>query len=146
MKKIICLVFVILSILSCLTACSFLSNITNKIENNAESKPKIEEMMSLLAENRISDAKNLLHPEANENANESLEQIASYINGRNAGSMKLTNINISSSTGTSGKTRQEQVTYQVTLTDGEIVSLNTIYLSNKAGNGFISIQLALGTS
>ncbi len=146
MKKIICLVFVILSILSCLTACSFLSNITNKIENNAESKPKIEEMMSLLAENRISDAKNLLHPEANEDANEALEQIASYINGRNAGSMKLTNINISSSTGTSGKTRQEQVTYQVTLTDGEIVSLNTIYLSNKAGNGFISIQLALGTS
>ena len=145
MRRIICLTLVILSIISCLAACDIANNMMDDMEKNAESTPKIQEMMSLLTENRLSEAKKLLHPNANENADDVLEQIATYINGRNAISMELTNIKTSSSTGTSGKARQEQITYRVTLTDGEIVSLNAVYLSNNEGTGFTFIQLSLGT-
>ena len=43
-----------------------------------------------------------------------------------------------------GKARQEQVAYQVTLTDGSVIYLNVVYLSNTAGAGFVSFQLVLG--
>ena len=144
MKKTICLTFVILAIISCLTACNFTTNISGAMKDNAESAPKAEEMMSLMAENRALEAKALLHPQANEKADDALEQMIIYIRGRSINSMELVNINISSSTGTSGIIRQEQVSYQVVLDDGEIVYLNTVYLSNNASKGFVSFQLVLG--
>ena len=145
MKKTICLTLVILGILSCLTACNFTTNISGAMKDKAESTPKVEEMMSLMTENRVSDAKALLHPQANEKkANDAIEQMANYIDSRSVSSIELLNINTSSSTGSSGKMRQEQVAYQITLTDGEIVYLNAVYLSNNAGNGFVSFQLVLG--
>jgi hypothetical protein len=58
--------------------------------------------------------------------------------------MELKNINVKASTGTSGKIRQEDVAYQVTLTDGAVIYLNVGYLSNRAGTGFTSFQLVLG--
>ena len=144
MKKTICLTLVILGIISCLTACNFTTNISGAMKDKAESTPRVEEMMSLMTENRVSDAKALLHPQASEKADDAIEQMASYIDGRSVSSMELVNINIHSSTGTSGKMRQERVGYQVTLTDGEIVYLNAVYLSDNAGNGFVSFQLVLG--
>ena len=144
MKKTICLTLVILGIISCLTACNFTTNISGAMKDKAESTPRVEEMMSLMTENRVSDAKALLHPQASEKTDDAIEQMASYIDGRSVSSMELVNINIHSSTGTSGKMRQEQVGYQVTLTDGEIVYLNAVYLSDNAGNGFVSFQLVLG--
>ena len=139
MKKTICLTLVILGIISCLTACNFTTNISGAMKDKAESTPRVEEMMSLMTENRVSDAKALLHPQASEKTDDAIEQMASYIDGRSVSSMELVNINIHSSTGTSGKMRQEQVGYQVTLTDGEIVYLNAVYLSDNAGNGFVSL-------
>ena len=70
--------------------------------------------------------------------------MSNYLNGRKASSMELVNINITTSTGTSGKALQEQVAYKVTLNDGAVIYLNTVYLSNNAGSGFVSFQLVLG--
>ena len=144
MKKAICLTLVILSIASCLTGCSFTSNIMNVQKDKAESTPKVEEMMSAMTEKSVSDATSLLHPEANENADDAIEQIVSYVNGRSVSSMELMNINVSSSTSTSGKMRKEQAVYQVAMDDGEIFYLNTVYVTNNDGDGFISFQLVLG--
>ena len=144
MKKAICLTLVILSIASCLTACSFTSNIMNVQKDKAESTPKVEEMMSAMTEKSVSDATSLLHPEAKEKADDAIEQIVSYVNGRSVSSMELININVSSSTSTSGKMRKEQAVYQVAMDDGEIFYLNTVYVTNNDGDGFISFQLVLG--
>lgn len=144
MKKVICLTLVILGIISCFTACNFTTDVSDTTKENAESTPKVEEMISLIAERRLSDAKTLLHPLANEKADGAIEQMARYIDGRAVNSMELMKINSSSSTGSSGKMRQEQVEYQLTLTDGEIVYLSAVYRSDNAGNGFVSFQLVLG--
>ena len=144
MKKAICLTLVILSIASCLTACSFTSNIMNVQKDKAESTPKVEEMMSAMTEKSVSDATSLLHPEAKEKADDAIEQIISYVNGRSVSSMELININVSSSTSTSGKMRKEQAVYKVAMDDGEIFYLNTVYVTNNDGDGFISFQLVLG--
>ena len=144
MKKTIFLTLLILGIISCLTACNFTTTVLGALKDKAESTPKVEEMMSLMAENRVSDVKALLHPKSNDKADAAIEQMASYIDGRSVSSMELVNINISSSTGSSGKTRQEEVAYKATLTDGEIVHLNAVYLTDNAGNGFVSFRLVLG--
>ncbi len=145
MKKTICFTLVMLTIISCLTACSFNTYVSGALKNKAESTPKVNEMMTALSEGRMSDAKALMHPQASEKAtDDTVEQMISYFNGRSATSTEMVNVNVSSSTGTSGKARQEQASYKVTLNDGAVVHISAVYLSNSAGNGFISFQLVLG--
>lgn len=144
MKKLICLILVLLVLLGCLTACNFTQNASGALAGNAESTAKVEEMLTALADNRISDAKALLHPQTSGKSDEAIAQMSAYLAGRKASSIEQRSINVNSSTGTSGKTRQEQVAYQVTLSDGVVIYLNVVYLSNNAGTGFISFQLILG--
>ena len=144
MKKIICSVLVLLVLLGCLTACNFTQNISGAIAGEAEATPKAEEMMTALADDNTSDAKALLHPQVAETSDNAITQMSAYLAGRKASAMELKSININTSTGTSGKTRQEQVTYQVTLTDGAVIFLNAVYLSNNQGTGFASFQVVLG--
>ncbi len=144
MKKIICFSLIIFTMLGCLTACSFTQNLSGALADEAEATEKVEEMLLALAENRTSDAKTLMHPQATGNIDSALTQISGYLAGRKADSMELENINISTSTGTSGKTRQEQVVYRVTLSDSDVIYLNAVYFSNKDGAGFVSFQLVLG--
>lgn len=143
MKKLLCLALVLLAAFGCLTACNFTQTMSG-LKGNAESTPKVEEMMTALAEKRTTDAKALMHPQITNDLNSSLSQMSSYLNGRKASSMELININITTSTGTSGKALQEQAAYKVTLNDGAVIYLNTVYLSNNAGSGFVSFQLVLG--
>ncbi len=144
MKKLICFIFVLAVLLSSLTACNFTTNISGALESKAESPLYVEEMLVALAENRSADAKNLLHPHLTEKSDESISQMIDYMSGCEIISMEMNSINISTSTGTSGKSRQEQVTYKVTLTDGAVIYINTTYLSDNAGTGFTSFQLVLG--
>jgi hypothetical protein len=58
--------------------------------------------------------------------------------------MELRSIIVNTSAGTSGKSRQERVAYQVTLTDGAVIYLNVVYFSNNDGKGFSAFQLVLG--
>lgn len=144
MKKIICSVLVLLILLGCLTACNFTQNMSGAIAGEAEATPKVEEMMAALADDNTSDAKVLLHPQVAETSDNAISQMSVYLAGRKASTVELKSININTSTGTAGKTRQEQVTYKVTLTDGAVIFLNAVYLSNNQGTGFASFQVVLG--
>lgn len=144
MKKLICLVSVLLILLGCLSACNFTQRMSSSVGGAASSTPKVEEMMAALSENRTADAKALMHPQAAETADAAIAQMSDYMAGREIGSLDVKNININTSTGTSGKSTQEQVAYQVTFRDGAVIYLNVVYLTNGAGAGFASFQLVLG--
>ena len=144
MKKLICWVLVLLVVLTCLLSCTFSKNLSGSLAGEAESTAKVEEMMTALAENRASDAKSLMHPKVAENSDTAIDQMSSYIDCRKVDSMELTSINVNSSTGTNGETREEKVTYQVTLDDGVVIHLNVVHLSDNDGTGFSSFQLVMG--
>ena len=144
MKKIICFTLVLLVLLGCLTACNFTQNMSGAAAGDAEATPKVEKMMVALADDNTSDAKALLHPQVAETSDNAVTQMSAYLAGRKASAIELKSININTSTGTAGKTRQEQVTYQVTLTDSSVIFLNVVYLSNNQGAGFASFQVVLG--
>ena len=144
MKKLFSVMLVLVVLLSCLTACNVTQNISGALADQAESTVKVEEMMMALAEDRISDAKLLMHPQAGKKTDATLAQMSDFLAGREVSSLELKNINVKASTGTAGKIRQEEVAYQVTLTDGAVIYLNVGYLSDRDGAGFTSFQLVLG--
>ena len=144
MKKLICVILVMLTLVCSLTACKFTQNMSGALAGNAESTPKAEEMMAALTQSRLADAKALLHPAAEENADTAITQMSDYLAGREVSTLKLQNINVKTTTGTSGKTTQEQAAYKVTLSDNSIVYINAVYLTNDDGAGFVSFQLVLG--
>ena len=144
MKKIICFALVLLVLLGCLTACNFTKNMTGAIADEAESTPKAEKMMAALADDNTSDAKALLHPQVAEISDNAIAQMSAYLAGRKANAIELSGISINTSTGTAGKIREEQAAYQVTLADGAVIFLNTVYLSDNEGTGFVSFQIVLG--
>lgn len=144
MKKLICFVLMFVVLCSCLTACNFTRKISGSLAGEAEATPKVKQMMTALATNNTAEAKNLLHPKAAETSVTAIEQMSEYLDTREVDSMEQENIKVNTSAGTSGKTRQEQVVYRVTLTDGDIIYLNVFYYSDKSGTGFISFQFVLG--
>lgn len=144
MKKLVCCVLCMLILVSCLTGCNVTSNVTDVSETEAEATPKVEEMMLVLAENRISDAKELMHPEVAEQADAALVQMSDYLSGREATAVEVNSISISTSVGASGKSRQEQVIYRVLLDDNSSIYLNVQYYSDASSGGFTSFQVVLG--
>lgn len=144
MKKLVCFSLVVFAMLSCLISCNFTQNISDGLVDNATATPKVEEMLTALANDQTEDAKALMHSQANKETDDAIAQMSSYLSGREVSSIELKSINVNTSTGTSGKSRQEQVDYQVTLIDGDTVYLSVVYLSNNSGDGFISFQLVLG--
>lgn len=144
MKKLVCFSLAVIAMLSCLISCNFTQNISGGLADNATATPKVEEMLTALANDQTEDAKALMHPQANKETDDAIAQMSSYLSGREVSSIELKSINVNTSTGTSGKSRQEQVDYQVTLMDGDTVYLSVVYLSNNSGDGFISFQLVLG--
>ena len=144
MKKIICIGLVLMVLLGCLTACNFTQNMSGAIAGEAEATPKVEAMMTALADGNPSDAKALLHPQVAETSDIALAQMSAYLAGRKVSGMELISINVSTSTGTAGQTRQERVGYRATLADSTVIFLNAVYLSNQQGTGFTSFQVVLG--
>lgn len=144
MKKLIYLSLVLLVLIGCLTACNFTQNMSGALADQAEATPNVKKMMTALAENSTADAKALMHPQVAETSGDAIAQMSAYLAGRKVSTMKLTNIAINTSTGTAGKVRQERIAYQVALTDGTVIYLNAVYLSDNQGTGFASFQLVLG--
>ena len=101
-------------------------------------------MLTFLTENRISDAKDLMHPDASAESDAPFVQIATYLSGRKVKNIDVETINVNNSTGTSGKVSEENVVYLITLDDDEVFYINSVYLSNNNGSGFTSFQLILG--
>ena len=144
MKKIICLTLVLLTVLGCLSACNFTQNMSGEIVGEAEATPKVKEMMEALEEDNLSDAKALLHPRIAEVSDNAIAQMRAYLAGRKASAMELKSISVHTSAGTAGKARQEQAAYRVALSDGDVIFLNVVYLSDNQGSGFASFQVVLG--
>ena len=144
MKKLLCLTLILLPLLGCLAACNITQNASGAaLEKLAESKPAAEQMLVALTQDNTSEAKSLMHPDA-QNTDQGIAQMVSYLAGREVSKVAVQNVNVNSSTGTAGKVRQEQVSYKVTLSDNTVIFISAIHLSNKAGSGFISFQLVLG--
>ncbi len=143
MKK-VGLVAVSLVLFIFLTSCTFSSNMSGLLAGEAEATPKVEEMMMALAENREADAKAMMHPQATEKSADAIAQMSTYLDGRKVDSIEPTSINVNTSTGTTGETREEQVTYRVTLDDGVVIHLNVVHLSDNDGTGFSSFQVVIG--
>jgi len=144
MRKVIPFLFVLLVLISCLTACTFTQSRAGLLAGDAESASLAEEMMAAMAEGCKSDAIALMYPELAVEAEDKILQMIDYLDGRHVDAMEQKSINVNTSTGTSGKARQEQVVYEVTLDDGDVIFINTVYLSDSDGEGFISFQLVLG--
>lgn len=144
MKRRICFILVLVVLLGCLTACNFTQNMSGMVAGQAEATPKAEEMMAALAGENPSDAKALLHPQAAATSDDAIAQMRDYLAGRKVSAIELISINVNTSTGTAGKVRQERVGYRVTLTDGAVIYLNAVYLSDRQGAGFSSFQIVLG--
>lgn len=143
MKKWICFVLVLL-VLGSFTACNITQNMSGAIAGKAEATPKVEAMMAALSAANTADAKALLHPQVAESSDNAITQMSTYLASRTAETMEVTGITVNTSAGTSGNTRQERVNYRVTLTDGAVIFLNVVYLSNNQGTGFASFQIVLG--
>lgn len=143
MKKSISFILVVTVLLCCFTSCDITANFSDALSGKAESTPKVEEMLSALAENDMSAAESLLHPQIADDSGDMLERLADYIDGRKAESVEVTSIGINTFTGTGGKSRQEEISYEVKLDDGDSVSLNVVYLSDNQGEGFSVFQIVL---
>ena len=143
MKKTICLTLILLSMLGCLTACACNTNMSGAV-TEVDSFPKVEEMMMVLAQNSMSDAKKMMHPQSVENSDAAIAQMSRYLAGREAISIEQISFNVQNSFSTSGNTMEEHATYTVTLTDGEVLYLTMVYLSDNYGEGFTSFQFVLG--
>ncbi len=144
MKKIVCVGLTLLLLLGCFTACNFTQNMSGAMAGEAEATPYVEKMLAALAADNTADAKALLHSQVAEASDDAIAQMSAYIAGRKASTVEVININIHTSTGTGGNTRQEQVGYRVTLTDGAVIFVNAIYLSGTQGTGFTAFQVVLG--
>ncbi len=144
MKRLIGFSLVLLVMVCCLASCNFRTNTSGGSADNTEATQKVEKMITALAEERLSDAKALIHPQKAESIDSALAQMSEYLSGRKVNAIEATHVSVNSSAGTSGKIRQETVSYKATLTDGDVVYLSVVYLSNNDGAGFISFQLVLG--
>lgn len=143
MKKLLCCILILVTVTCCLCACNFTQNLSGAMAGAAECTPLVKEMITFLAEEETESAKLLLHPQASKRAADGIEQMEEYLAGRN-GKAEMISINVNTSTGTSGKIRQEQVGYKVTLEDGEIIYLNVVYRTDNDNAGFLSFQVVLG--
>ena len=144
MKNTICFILILLSMLGCLMSCTFTTNVSGNLAGETESFSKVERMMMALTQNSMSDAKNMMHPQSAEHSDVAIAQMSTYLAGREAVSIEQVSVNVKNSRGISGNTRKEQATYTATLTDGEVIYLSVVYLSNNDGEGFTSFQLVLG--
>lgn len=144
MKKLICVVLSMLTLLCCLTACNFTQNMSGALAGEAEATPKAEKMMAALAKNSTDEAKALLHAKASGFLDTGITQMSDYLDGREVSSMSLISINVNTTKGAAGNSRQERVGYTATLSDGTIIYINAVYLSDQTDAGFLSFQIVLG--
>jgi hypothetical protein len=145
MKKTVCIMLALIATLFCFNACNFYTDLSGDLAGESEVLSNVENMMKSLAQNQVSDAQALMHPQAAENSESALVQISGFLEGRESVSFQQTDINVKTSNGTDGKIRQEQLTYTVELDDGENITLLVSHLSDNDGSGFVSFQIVLGT-
>lgn len=143
MKRFLCLSLILVALLGCFTACDLeglVSNMASNLENQSESAQMVKDMMTALCEGRAEDAKALMHPTVAERADDGISQMIAFLDGREVGTMNLQNINLS----TSGGEKEESLVYAVELSDGKMVFVQAVYLSDDDGAGFSEFQFVMG--
>lgn len=105
---------------------------------------EVEDMMEALSESDLNDAQELMHPSVTDDSENGLAQMGDYLAGRKVAELEQQGVRVNTSTGTGGKTRQEQGTFLVTLEDGAAFYISVVHLSDDAGEGFVSFQMMLG--
>ena len=145
MKKLLCLTLVIVMTVCALSSCALMEKIVMRILENAESPDKVDEMMAALADDQIDDAKVLMHPDVTEDVlGDSLEAMATYLDGRIMLSKQVTSLSVKKNHKNSQKVREESISYNITLSDETVITVETIYISDENGAGFTTFRLALG--
>ena len=144
MQKIICLTLIVITMIGCLMACNITTNNSDSSLQAENSGPKVEKMMQALTDMCLSDAKKLMHPDADKDIDIALNQMMDYIDGRGVTRLERSTALVSSSVGSSNKSREETSTYRATLDDGSIVNLSVVYLWDNNGSGFMSFHLIIG--
>ena len=143
MKKIICLLLVMVITGSVLTACNFNTNFSDSTgQTQMDAKPKVEEMLLALAAADTQTAMSLMHPNVTL-AEEAFDQQIQFLNGRKAETIEQMSLNVKNTTGASGTSRRENGTFRVVLEDGSQIHLAVHYLSASGTEGFESFQIVL---
>ncbi len=143
MKKIVCLLLVVILLLTILTACNFTTNFSNSAGQMQELE-KVENMLAALSSGDALTSKELLHPDVSTERAAALVQLQEYLNGRKVTDLEQLSWNVSTSTGLGGKTRQESASFQVTLDDDTVFYLSVCYVTEAQAQGFSSFQFVLG--
>ena len=147
MKKLLCLTLVIVMTVCALSSCALMEKIVMHILENAESPDKVDEMMAALADDRIDDAKALMHPDVTEDViGDSLEALATYLDGRIMLSKQVTSLSVKKNRKKSSKVLEEHISYDITLSDESVITVETIYISDENGAGFTTFRFALGVT
>ena len=144
MKKIVCFSLVLLALVGCLTSCNLTKSMLDSYGDKSEGVAKAEELISALSEGRSDDAKTFMHTDVSEKSDDAIDQLCKYLDGRKAESVELISFKVNTSVGTSGTTRQEQLSFHVKLDDGDSFFVSALYLSDTDGTGFTSFQVVLG--
>lgn len=144
MKKLLCLLLAAALLLT-LTACNFTSNFHDNLGvTEAQCTGQVEEMLQELAEADLAAALEKMHPGVADRAENGLEQLRDYMEGRKVLKLNLQGVSRNTSSGSAGKVEQEQAAFQVVLSDGTIIYISAVYRTDNDGAGFVSFQLVLG--
>ena len=144
MKKRICALLALLTVMSCLTACSFTQNIIGAPKTMVVSNSKVRIMIEYLAANDMSGAKLMLHPRAGESLDVVLGQMRDYLGGRNIFTLGTRDACISTTIGASGEIMQETCTFEVIMRDDSSFYVYATYLSDSEGEGLTDLQFVFG--
>ena len=144
MKKTLSFILIIATLVACLSSCNFNSNMSGALAGESEATDSVKEMMAALADDNTAAAKALLHPQVAETSDNAIAQMSAFLEGRSASAIELKGIHRTTNTGTAGTSTQDQVSYRVTLTDGVVIFISAVYLSNNRGTGFATFQVVLG--
>lgn len=143
MKKIICLLLVVMITGSILAACNFNTNFSDSTGlSQMDAKPKVEEMLAALAAADTETAKSLMHPNA-EIADGAFDQQIQFLNGRKVETLEQISLTVNNTTGASGTSRRENGAFRLVLDDGAQIHLAVHYLSTPGAEGFESFQIVL---
>ena len=139
MKKVMCLLLVIVTVASVMTGCH-LNLSSSGITGEAE--PIVSQMLTALSENDMETAASLLHPDADDAG---LSDIAAYLNGRTVTKFIQNGISVRAQmAGTGGKMRTEEGSMTLTLSDGKQIGLTYVYYTNSEGSGFTAFRMSIG--
>jgi hypothetical protein len=141
MKRLLGWLLLFAILLTSLSSCAFLTDTMDEEESFVQA----EQMLLALSEKRTEDATLLMHPAAPaENMERFIEQMADYLDGRTATNMQISSVSLNYSAGTDGKSKEEQILYEVTLDDTSLIYVDTTYLLEEDAKGFTAFTIILG--